>query len=123
MTLRVHTARISYGGPDRLDVTRKSADEWAKSFAPSWQILRPALAARAISEDAALAAWVLYVPAYLELMRASYRERRADWDRLLALPRVVCVCYCVDHEQCHRTLLARDILPKLGAEYAGEIGS
>jgi hypothetical protein len=26
MTLRIHTARIAYRGPDRLDITRAGAD-------------------------------------------------------------------------------------------------
>ena len=43
MSLIVHTARVSYGGADRLDVTRKSAGPEGIVFAPSWAILRPAL--------------------------------------------------------------------------------
>ena len=43
MTLTVHTARVSYDGTDRLDVTRKSAGPDGIVFAPSWAILRPAL--------------------------------------------------------------------------------
>ena len=43
MTLTVHTARVSYDGADRLDVTRKSAGPDGIAFAPSWAILRPAL--------------------------------------------------------------------------------
>ena len=121
VTLQVWTARVSYGGPGRLDVTRKSGDEWAKTFAPSWGLLRPALRARESSAECMAAAWAWYVPRFIDEMRRSYTERRADWDRLLAMPRAVLVCYCVDHEQCHRTLLARDILPKLGATYMGEV--
>lgn len=43
MTLTVHTARVSYDGADRLDITRKSAGPEGIAFAPSWAILRPAL--------------------------------------------------------------------------------
>lgn len=43
------------------------------------------------------------------------------WRALLARPRVVLACYCADPERCHRTILARDILPKLGATYRGEL--
>ena len=50
MTLRVHTARVSYAGPDRLDVTRKSAGPDGIAFAPSWAILRPALDALRCAE-------------------------------------------------------------------------
>lgn len=45
----IFTARISYAGPDRFDVTRKSGGPEGSLFAPSWAILRPALDAR---EDA-----------------------------------------------------------------------
>ena len=142
--LQVWTARVTYGGVDRLDVTRKSADAWGKSFAPSWPLLRPALDVRKVADGlmaqarAALdadgdewgptreadrlldEAWRAYVPRFLDEMRRSYVDRRADWGRLLALPEVTLVCFCVDPTQCHRTLLARDILPKLGAVYMGE---
>lgn len=127
MTIHVHTARIDYAGPDRLDVTRKSADEWGKSFAPSWATLRPVLDARKIAASMVVPsdylddAWREYVPRFMFEMRKSYRERRADWERLLAMPRVVLCCYCSDRDQCHRTILAREILPKLGAVYCGEL--
>lgn len=146
MTLRAYTARISSRDPDRFDVTRKSGGPQGEPFAPSWAILRPALDARRRAErlmdDAhalthsldgnpyALAneadrieaeAWAAYEPAFLDQMRRSYRAHRPAWDALLARPRVVLVCYCVDHTRCHRTILARDILPTLGAVYEGEV--
>lgn len=144
----VHTARISYRGEDRLDVTRKSGRE-GLAFAPSWALLLPAIRARGAFEtkwaelgesmergdeqaerhlahelDAAkrewMTAWATYQRAYLAEMRTSYRANRAAWDALLARPIVTLCCYCTDPERCHRTLLARDILPKLGATYGGE---
>lgn len=118
MTLRVHTARVTYSGRDRLDVTRKSALTVGRSFAPSWAILAPALAARKAGDEAL--AWANYVTAFVAEMRASYREHRADWDWLLSCNEVTLVCYCTNAEHCHRTLLARDLLPKLGAVYCGE---
>jgi hypothetical protein len=65
-------------------------------------------------------AWERYVVGYLAEMRASYRANRPAWDALLAREVVTLCCYCTDPEHCHRTLLARDILPKLGATYGGE---
>ena len=123
MTLQVRTARISYAGPDRLDITRKSADDFGLAFAPSWKLLGPALQARAagageLDEDA----WRAYVNAYTDEMRASYRANPNPWGALLALERVVLVCYCTDHERCHRRVLA-GILVKLGAVDEGEIES
>lgn len=121
MTLHVHTARISYGGADRLDVTRKSG---TTVFAPTWRILNDALAARrrAAAEhrpEIEGLAWEAYVPKYVDEMRESYREHRAAWNDLLARETVTLVCYCVDAERCHRRLLA-GILVKLGAVDMGE---
>lgn len=51
MTLQVFSARIAYAGPDRFDVSRQSGsktDGWP--FAPSWNILAPALRASAIAK-------------------------------------------------------------------------
>lgn len=136
MTLTVHTARVSYDGADRLDITRKSAGPDGIVFAPSWAILGPALKAREVADWLLKAslwereaaeriereAWEAYVPAYIAEMRESYRTHRAAWDALLARESVTLVCYCTDPERCHRTLLA-GILAKLGATVAGESGS
>lgn len=131
MPLMVYTARVNYRGPDRLDVTRKSAGPEGLPFAPSWAILRPALEARsrarehrmlgaeALAQVVEKAAWDAYVPAYQEEMRRSYRRCRPVWDCLLERKEVTLCCYCTDHEHCHRTLLAA-ILVRLGATYKGE---
>jgi len=136
VTLTVYTARVSYGGADRLDVTRKSAGPDGIAFAPSWAILGPALKAREVAEwllkaslwerEAAARiereAWEAYVPAYLAEMRESWRANRHAWHALLARESVTLVCYCADPARCHRTLLA-GILAKLGSTDAGERGS
>lgn len=116
----VRTARVGSREPDALDVTRKSAGRDGIAFAPSWALLGPFLSARRAGADTE-ALWPGYVAAYTAEMRASYRAARGVWERLLARPRVVLLCYCTDPERCHRTLLARDILPTLGATYAGEL--
>ncbi len=143
MSLTVHTARVSYGGADRLDVSRKSAGPDGVAFAPSWAILRPALdlmqnasatlsfakldPPKASADEVKFAAivqhsaWALYSAAYAAEMRESYRTQRAAWDALLARESVTLVCYCTDPARCHRTLLA-GILAKLGATVAGERG-
>ena len=119
MTVQVIAARIDSRDPDRLDITRKSATGIGLSFAPSWELLGPFLRRRQrtplTSED-----WAEYVKGYTAEMRRSFRKRRADWDALLARERVVIVCFCVDPTRCHRTILGRDILPKLGALWLGE---
>ncbi len=96
MTLAVYTARITYAGPDRLDVTRKTGEEGAGLlFAPSWRILRPILTARRIGAQW-IWLWPQYVKDYTAEMRASYRDQRAAWDRLLARTEVTLLCYCSD---------------------------
>lgn len=120
MTLTVHTARVSYRGPDRLDVTRKSAGPNGLPFAPSWRILGPMLRLRGDEGPLAIgAAWPKYVADYTAEMRRSYVEQRPAWDRLLARPEVTLVCYCTDPAHCHRTVLA-GLLVKLGATSMGE---
>lgn len=118
MSLTVHTARVSYGGSDRLDVTRKGGNRLGIYFAPSWDLLSPYLAKRKAGtltdHD-----WTAYVAAYTREMRESFLTSRRLWDAVLAMPEVTLVCYCTDPARCHRTVLA-EILVKLGATYAGE---
>lgn len=115
MTLFVYTSRVTYAGPDRLDVTRKSGDP---TFAPSWEILRPMIALRRAGGDE-LDAWPRYVADYTAEMRTSYRSQRAAWDALLSRDEITLCCYCTDAQHCHRTVLA-EILGKLGAVVRGE---
>jgi hypothetical protein len=120
MTLIVYTARVTYVGIDRLDVTRKTARPDGLPFAPSWKILGPMLRSRKRENGPAGALlWPEYVEDYTAEMRASYREHRAAWDRLLSCAEVTLLCYCNDPAHCHRTLLA-GILGKLGADVRGE---
>jgi len=127
VTLKAHTAPIrrSISALDPLipvlDVTRKSGGERGHPFAPSWELLGPFLASRKAGNRLTDDDWNEYAKAYTAEMRASYRDNRAAWDALLLLPSVILTCYCNKYERCHRTILARDILPKLGATYCGEV--
>lgn len=114
----VYTARISYAGADRLDVTRKSAGPEGLPFAPSWRILRPVIEARR-NGSSWVWLWPRYVDDYTAEMRTSYRDQRPAWDALLGRAEVTLLCYCTDAEHCHRTLLA-GMLGRLGAEMRGE---
>lgn len=119
MTLRVRTARVSYRGADRLDVTRRSGCHIGKAFAPSWKILGPALAERKagpIDEER----WQEYRTAYIAEMRASYRDNPKAWGDVLSRDRVTLVCYCTDPERCHRRVLAA-LLASAGAIDDGEV--
>ena len=109
----IYTARVSYRGPDRVDVTRKGGSP----FGPSWPLLQHFLAIRRSGKETG-SVWADYRAAYLQEMRALYRVNPAPFLALAARDATL-VCYCTDAERCHRTLLA-DILVKLGAEYGGE---
>ena len=140
----------AYRGDDAFDVTAKGGRGDGLAFAPAWSILSPVLDARRraralrealdleanpaaagalgqeleAAERAVEAAWPVYVEAFTAQMRESHgpskRLRSGPWRRLLARPVVTLLCFCVDPERCHRTLLARDILPRCGATYGGE---
>jgi uncharacterized protein YeaO (DUF488 family) len=119
MTLHVHTARLSYAGPGRLDITRSAVE--LDPFTPGF----------AFAPSRVIVGWVKrgviewegtpgsYVELYTREMRESYRRHRGVWDALLALDEVTLVCFCVNPARCHRTLLAA-LLVKLGAVYEGE---
>ena len=113
--LRVYTAQIGkYHGADALDITIKSAPPDGRPFAPDrWDMVLGAKRGR-LSQDA-------YHAYYLDLMRASYRQHREEWADLLARDEVTLLCYCTPTVPfCHRHILAREILPALGARYSGE---
>ena len=135
MTLRVFTARVSYVGADRLDITRAGADAYRKRtgltwegepWAPSWTIVWPIIKLRrevrdlgAYADSVLLAAWRAYVPAFTAEMRASYRRNRPAWDALLERESVTLCCTCTCADQCHRRLVAR-MLVACGAVDCGE---
>lgn len=104
-TCVVWTARVTYRGADRVDVTRAGRDALGGAFAPSWALLGPYLAKRrrggAGADD-----WSAYVAAYTAEMRTSWRARRAAWVAVLGRPAATLVCYCADPTRCHRTVLA-----------------
>lgn len=119
MTLHVHTARISYRGPDRFDVTRGSGGEKGHPFAPSWGLLKWVKVRRPV--EAQGRAWAGYTSVYLTEMAESQKRHPDAWQALLARERVVLVCYCREREHCHRGLLAR-LLVEQGAVDEGEFG-
>ncbi len=113
--LRVYTAQIvKYHGADALDITMKSAPPEGRPFAPDrWDMVLGAKRGR-LSQG-------VYRAYYLDLMRARYREHRKAWADLLARDEVTLLCYCAPTVSlCHRRILAREILPALGAQYCGE---
>jgi hypothetical protein len=139
MSLLVFSSRIGCKDPDVFDISRMTGGVEGAPFAPSWEILRPALDERKKARMTAMSAlsepvWGRYRNLYRLEMRDSYgRLHRAAWDKLLARERVVLCCYCAlpreppDSDgskprelQCHRILCA-GYLVALGAKYMGEL--
>lgn len=154
MTLVLHTANINrYEGPDAFDITRMTGGERGDPFAPSSRILGQAKAAqeqaaklraqaadlfagtaqdrkRALdeAEDIDARAWRTYVPAFVDEMRDSLRNKERAWKALVSFSdRLVLCCYCENQMRCHRGLLV-ELLVRAGPRYrqkvtwAGEIG-
>lgn len=135
--LIVCSATLRRPDPDAFNITRQTGGDTGAPFAPSWAILRPALharqaaaAARTRGADLEAAeiervAWLVYHAAFLDEMRRSYATHRRAWTALLARERVCLVCFCSVDEalagHCHRTILRREILSKLGALDGGEL--
>jgi len=125
-TSRLFDRRAVELGP--LDVTRKSGKE-GLIWAPSWQILKPALKAfkEAATAEQREHAFADYAIAFRNEMAQSWRACRDEWARLLQREHLTLQCYCIDWRYCHRTLLGRDILPGacrrlgIGYEFAGEL--
>ena len=138
--LNVYTARIgAYSGADALDVTLGNNARMVSramrlhpigspqcggdrgigmAFTPRPEYLTSYLEAR--REGRAEQVWQEYRSNFLRWMRLSYKHARQKWETLLSWEVVTLLCFCKDPERCHRTILARDILPALGAEYRGE---
>lgn len=135
--LQLYTARLgAYRAADGLDITRMNKDPIGVAFAPSWDILQPALHARQRARDTReagelaareqpaaaaylraraaqeaeeieAAAWKVYEPAYVEEMRASWREHQSVWLEVARRAEVTLLCACTDTARCHRTVAAR----------------
>jgi uncharacterized protein YeaO (DUF488 family) len=129
LNLIVHTAHLSKGGADYLDITRGGSEKTSvpgghrgmgEAFAPSRSLLNTYLELKKRGELTDRQ-WLDYAARYIQEMRVSYRTKRATWEMLLSLESVTLCCACRSAVICHRSVLARDILRKLGASYAGEL--
>ena len=87
-----------------IDTTVKTGN---RTWAPTWEMVMGHKAGT-ISDEA-------YTAAYVGMMRYSYINYPADWDRLLNTQGPVAIaCYCSPGAFCHRHLL-KDILEKICA--------
>ena len=116
MAVHVYTGQLGrYRGTDGLDITLKSSRGLGRAFAPiAWEMVL-GVKRGTVSESQ-------YRDWYLAVLRTSYRTHPSAWQQLLALPKVVLLCYCRAGTFCHRHLLA-EVLGKLGAEIHGEVQS
>lgn len=114
---------VGYTAWDGIDITRGSGTPFGQVFAPSRGLLNAANSAKnACKGDEARLDEVFqwYRVYFLDEMRASYRASRRTWDALLRRPEATILCYCGTVTRCHRTIIAAEILPRLGAVYGGE---
>lgn len=118
--LSVYTARITYKGEDSLDISRKGNDPFGVIFAPTAALVYTYVQLRRVNKGLASQKYEAYTRSYLAEMRQSYRDNRAQWDKLLSWPSVTLLCYCTAPLECHRNILGATILPTLGATFEGE---
>ena len=100
---------------DLFDITVKSAKNPA--FTPTWNMVN---GVKADSKCGFSITIQEYTDEYRTMMLLSYKNYRADWDRLISMVNPVLACFCGSDDFCHRFLLA-DMLVKLGCIYDGEL--
>jgi len=135
MPLIVHTAIAGSDDPDALVISSRHVKKCtldgfpmghrgvAAAFTPSAGLQASRYrACRFNLENEFPEEWEAYVEAYKLEMRKSYRNHPMAWTTLLSWQRVVLLCSGTNPERAVRVVLARDVLAKLGATYAGEIG-
>jgi uncharacterized protein YeaO (DUF488 family) len=113
--INVYTSRIGESQKEAVDATTKAKHP----LAPGWDIV--------LDLKNGKISWVQYKEEYLARLRKLWRQKPEEFLNLLK-DGTVLVCYCKDHTQCHRTILA-EVLVKIGKLrginiiYGGEITS
>ena len=115
----IYTARLSYAGDDRLDITRLGRDPIGIIFAPSESILWPYKALKR-SRRATREKWLKYEQAYLAEMRDSQMLWPHVWRDVFSRTTVTLCCYCENAGTCHRVSLAKFIAWTIAHTYEGE---
>ena len=115
--LNIYTAQYRYKGPNRADITVKTAIPPWNVFTPTWDMVMKYLKGPkdAIAEG-------VYMVEYEKIVAAAFRARGQELLSLIHSDETrVFVCFCKAGTFCHRVLLARHF-ESLGAVYHGEIG-
>lgn len=114
--LTVYTAQYNYKGPNRVDITVKSAEPPWKVFAPTWDMVNTYLASPRDKKAAQI-----YTMEYDKIvLKAFMYNNKTLTDLIHSDETRVLVCFCKAGAFCHRILLAVH-LASLGAKYKGEL--
>lgn len=114
--LNIYTAQYNYKGPNRTDITIKSAKQPWNVFAPTWDMVNDYL--KGPKDKAAEQRYIL---AYDRIIAKAFMYNYKALTALLNSNETrVLVCFCKSGNFCHRVLLAKH-LESLGAKYYGEL--
>jgi uncharacterized protein YeaO (DUF488 family) len=113
MSLRIHTSRYHYNGPDRLDITGKSKDPYGQIAEPTWEMIW--------GWKKYGWTWSRYKRAYRELLKQSEKDHSEEWNDVISREHVVLVCFCPAFGNCHRYEFTKWLVHRYDAIYEGEI--
>lgn len=100
--LNIYTAQYNYKGPNRTDVTVKTAKPPWSIFAPTWGMVMNYLKG---SKDTV--AEQVYMLEYEKIVASAFRARGKELLSLIQSNETrVFVCFCKSGTFCHRVLLA-----------------
>lgn len=105
----VYTAQYRYSGPDRVDITVKGQHPTWRHFAPTWDMVM-GVKKGSITEDE-------YIRRYLIILDAIPQQ---IWGILLQMETITFVCFCKEHNFCHRNIVTNYICSSIpGIGYGG----
>lgn len=114
--LTVYTAQYNYKGPDRRDITVKTAVAPWGAFAPTWEMVNTYL--KSPRDKRAEESYTMEYDKIV--LKAFMYNSKALLDLIHSSETRVLVCFCKADTFCHRRLLATH-LGSLGADYRGEL--
>ena len=103
--MKLYTATVNYLGPEKVDVTAKSATEDGKIFAPTWKLVH--------KFKEGTIDWQKFEELYREEIEESWNKNRENWEIFLKRENAVICCYC-NNKMCHRYILVDILREKSG---------